>query len=91
MSSMTLVEWVARQGRGAIAKLSKDTGLSYPTVLELSKGRGRAKYETAKKISEATAGEVSIESLCEDHGFPRPPKRVTPEVIAERATGEHAR
>ena len=61
---MHLDEYVARKGRGALERLRKKTELSYGTVFNASK-RKPVKYETARRISLATGGEVSIAELCE--------------------------
>lgn len=58
-------EWVAREGSGAISRLSRETGLAYTTVFEAAHGRRAVRYETAKRISEATDGVVTIEEICE--------------------------
>jgi hypothetical protein len=62
---MTLAEYVEREGRGALSRLVERSGLSYPTVMKAAHGEPVGLYATAKAISEATGGEVSIESLCE--------------------------
>lgn len=67
---MRLSEWVTTRGKGELARLTRVTGLSYPTVHGLANGRHRARYATAKLISAATGGAVSIVELCE-----LPPKR----------------
>ena len=41
------------------------SGISYQTVHAASKGEAIKLYETARRISEATGGEVSIEELCD--------------------------
>lgn len=67
---MRLREWVIDCGKGELARLARVTGLSYPTVHGLATDRHRARYSTAKLISEATRGRVTIAELCE-----LPPKR----------------
>jgi hypothetical protein len=59
---MLLAEWCAREGRGAIHRLSLETRLAYTTVYKAAKGKP-TKQKTAERIHEATGGEVSIESL----------------------------
>lgn len=63
---MTLAEWCEQQGRGAKARLQRDAGIkSFNTILYLVAGTRRASYETAKRVSDATGGAVSIAELCE--------------------------
>lgn len=69
---MRLRTWVKRAGKGAISQLAKATGLSYPTVHELAHDKRTAKPRTAKLISIATGGAVSLDELFE---LPRVTKR----------------
>ncbi len=63
---MTFAEWVAAQGRGAMRRVSRDTGLDYTTVWKAARVPGRRlRYPTARLISKATGGVVSVEVLCE--------------------------
>lgn len=62
---MRLRVWIKRAGRGALWRLAAQTGISYPTLHRLVHDLQRARYATAKAISEATSGEVSIAELCE--------------------------
>ena len=59
---MQLAEYVAREGRGTLAKLQRATGLAYTTVFRALKRPPT--YETAQKLSLATGGSVSIDELC---------------------------
>lgn len=62
---MRLAAWVKRKGKGAISQLAAASGVTYPTVHALAHDKQAAEYETAKKISAATDGAVSIPELCE--------------------------
>jgi hypothetical protein len=62
---MTLSEWCAEYGKGAISRLARKTGLDYKTVHPFAHGAAVKTWRTAKLISEATSGAVSIEELCE--------------------------
>ncbi len=62
---MRLREWLATQPKGTQARLVRETGLGETTVHLASCGRRVGRYETARKISEATGGAVSIAELCE--------------------------
>lgn len=73
---MQLSEWCAIKGRGEMSRLARETRLAYSTVFEAAKnGKPIVEYATAKKISDATGGEVSIAELCEPtpaNGAPAP-------------------
>jgi len=62
---MRLHDWIEREGPGALSRLMRATGLAYSTVTYIARGRKCPRYETAKRISEATGGEVSIPELCD--------------------------
>ena len=62
---MKLCQWVEREGVGSLSRLARETGLAYTTVFEASHGTRTVRYETAKLISRATGGEVSVEDLLE--------------------------
>lgn len=47
-----------------MASLQRSTGLAYSTVLYAKQGRP-VSWPTAKRISSATGGEVSVVVLCE--------------------------
>ena len=67
---MTLQEWLAcaneraNRTRGALKQLEHQTRLSYTTLMAAKNGAA-VSYETARRISEATGGEVTIEELCD--------------------------
>ena len=62
---MHLDEYIARQGHGAKARLSRDTGLDYTTIFKAAQRKPIGRYATARRISLATGGEVSIDELCD--------------------------
>jgi hypothetical protein len=62
---MLLQEWIERQGRGAITRLARLSGLNYTTVYYPAYGAPVKTYDAAKRISAATGGAVSIQELCE--------------------------
>jgi hypothetical protein len=67
---MLLADYVKREGNGAITRLQRKTRLAYTTVFRaLHHAVG---YRSAKKLSEATGGEVSILELCEPNAPVRP-------------------
>lgn len=59
---MLLAEYVAREGRGTLARLQRATGLAYTTVFRALKRPPT--YETALKLSAATGGAVTVDELC---------------------------
>lgn len=62
---MLLKDWIIREGRGAASRLVRETGLAASTIDYAVRGEPISKYDTAKRISVATGGDVSIEELCE--------------------------
>ncbi len=63
---------------GALSRLARKAEISFPVVSGVYNGtRTIKRYETAKRLSDATGGAVSIADLCEAP----PPKR-------KRASGE---
>jgi hypothetical protein len=62
---MHLDDYIARHGHGTKARLSRQTGLDYTTIFKAAQRRPVRRYDTARRISEATDGEVSIAELCE--------------------------
>ena len=64
---MHLRDWVRQQvpSRGALTRLQEVTGLAYSTIHAAFRGEPVRLYETARKISEATHGQVSVAELCE--------------------------
>jgi hypothetical protein len=67
---MRLREWVENRGRGELVRLMHATRVAYTTLHKLANDQNTARYPTAKKISAATGGAVSIAELCE---LPPPP------------------
>lgn len=59
---MTLQEYVEKRGRGSVAKLVRDSGISRST-LERALAGYAVTVETAKAITEATGGKVSARAL----------------------------
>lgn len=62
---MTLNDWVAEQGKGSMSLLQRKTGLAYTTVWKAARGIRTVRYATAKLLSQATDGAVSVAELCE--------------------------
>ena len=62
---MRLSEWLEKRGWGSAAQLSYDTRISTATISKAVRGERIGQYRIAKKLSEATGGEVSIEELCD--------------------------
>lgn len=60
---MRLRTWVRRQGAGAIQRLHEQTGISRQAISNLVNGKSVASYPTAKLISAATGGAVSVDEL----------------------------
>jgi|SRR5262247_119976 len=65
---MRLDKWIEADlkanGRGALMRLKKKTGVAYQTIHEIYAGKRAASYATAKAIEDATDGEVTIAELC---------------------------
>lgn len=73
---MLLAEWVRSQPRGVYTRMSRKTEISYSHLRELVRtGDAVGRYDTAKRISEFTGGEVSIEELCEPQKFAKKGRR----------------
>lgn len=62
---MTLHDWIEQQGGGEISRLVRVTGCAASSLHNHLNGQPIGRYETAKKISDATDGAVSIADLCE--------------------------
>ena len=58
---MVLSEWMESQPKGVLTRLARDSGLAYTTVFFIAHGGAVRTLETARKLSEATGGEVSVE------------------------------
>lgn len=67
---MRLTDWFKKEGKGAASRLSHSTGVAYTTVLKAAKGELKL-YDVAKKLSDATGGEVSVAELCEPPPAPK--------------------
>jgi len=62
---MRLDEWIAQRPAGELSRLQRATRLAYTTVFAIAHGQQTPRYATAKRISDATGGEVTIADLCE--------------------------
>lgn len=70
---MRLDQWVKLQRPGAIVRLQLATGLSYTAVAKAIKHQTKPDYDTARRLSEATGGEVSINDIYMRPREPTPP------------------
>ena len=61
---MLLREYLDTKARGEISRLVRATGCAGSTIHDVLNGKPIARYETAKRISDATGGAVTVESLC---------------------------
>ncbi len=61
--SMTLVEWLQRQGRGALRRLSRETNIHYDVLWRYREARNVPGYDNAVRIEVATGGVVTAMSL----------------------------
>lgn len=59
---MNLRTWVEQEGKGALSRLQRATGLAYTTVLRVHEGRG-GNSRTLLKIQEATGGKVTVAEM----------------------------
>ena len=71
----TLERWLERGGKGALAKLARDSNIGYAQLWRYVKGHAVPQYPTAIAISAATGGEVSALSLVSRQRITRKPKR----------------
>lgn len=62
---MTLDDFLNRDDAPSMRQLAADAGVSYTTIKAVRKGMKLRLYDVAKKISEATGGQVRVEDLCE--------------------------
>lgn len=53
------------RGRGTLTELSKAADVSYTTLHKVKGGMRLKRWDIAKRISDATLGEVSVAELCE--------------------------
>jgi hypothetical protein len=72
---MLLEQWVDEEGPGALVRLQVKTGLSYTAVQKAVRRTSSPDYDTARRISEATSGMVSIAEIC---GPPRRKPKTKP-------------
>ncbi len=84
--AMHLAEWIDSQPYGEISRLARETGLVFNTIQYLRFGRHIPSYATAKKISDATGGAVTLDELFS----PPPPKRSTRTRTAKRRSKARA-
>lgn len=74
---MRLADWIGEQPRGALSRLQREVGIAWPSMYAIYSGEATPRYETARKISLATGGAVSIPELCEPEPAATPRKRIT--------------
>lgn len=60
-----LSTWLEGQGYGSMARLARAAGVSHMTIWFHVRRGYALSYDVAKRISAATKGAVSIETLCE--------------------------
>jgi hypothetical protein len=73
---MQFAKWIKREGRGALARVARHTGLAYTTVDAWYRDRIKNRTgRTAQLISDATGGEVTLVELLVP-GTPPSPTRV---------------
>lgn len=77
---MDLDKYIRTQPYGTKARIAREAGVFYTTVHDIQRGQ-KARYETAKRISAATNGAVSIAELCD----PAPKAKRTKTKRARRA------
>jgi transcriptional regulator with XRE-family HTH domain len=61
---MTFDDWAKKQPHGTLKRLERELGVGYSTLMRLRRGEHIARYDVAKKISDATGGEVSVDEIC---------------------------
>lgn len=69
---MRLREYLDAAGHGEISRLVRAAGVAGSTIHDVLNGKPIKRYETAKRISEATGGKVSVAELCEPEPAPEP-------------------
>lgn len=92
---MRLREYVDTRGRGEISRIVRVAEVAGTTVHDALNGHPIARYDTAKRISEATGGAVSIPELCEPSApipapIPAGPKRARRPIRRRRPSAERA-
>lgn len=58
-------KWLEGQERGTQARIYREFGVSFAIMYRAQKRNPIKRYATAKALSEATGGKVSITELCE--------------------------
>ena len=61
---MDFPTWLERSGL-SLSEVQRRAGVAYTTALAVKRGEALRLYEVAKRISEVTDGEVTVEELCE--------------------------
>ncbi len=62
---MLLSEYMSRENAPSLAELAEASGVSYTTLKAARRGMKLKLYDVAKKIEEATGGQVTVKELCE--------------------------
>lgn len=62
---MTLEEFFSKKGAPDVREFAAKNGVSYTTVKACRRGMKLKMYNIAKKISDGTRGQVTVEELCE--------------------------
>lgn len=62
---MRFPEWVQSQEKGALKRIEREVGVGYTTLMRLNAGETITRYDVAKRISDATGGEVTVDELCD--------------------------
>lgn len=64
-AKVNLKEYCEQEDALSLREIAEKADVSYTTVKSVRKGMRVKLYDVAKRISEATGGEVSIKELCE--------------------------
>lgn len=83
---MRFSEWAKQQPRGALKRIEREHGVGYTTLARLVAGETLSNYAVAKKISDATGGQVSVADICEPLA-PAPAKVHPRPRVRARAAG----
>ncbi len=67
---MTFAEWLKQQPYGTAARIVRETCVSAMSVDRARRGIRLHNYDVARRISEATDGAVSIDTLCKSKAKP---------------------
>lgn len=65
MKTLHFDAWIARQPRGTQARIYREFGVSFATMYNAAQRKPLRRYSTAKKLSDATDGKVTVKALCE--------------------------